>query len=463
MMQPGRNDPCPCGSGKKYKKCCETTSRAPLSPDVARANAVKDADNRLTERILRFSRMKLGRDWLQSALDAYTGADGTLDDAEMQLGVPWSIYGFPFGERNVTLAHIFREESAGRLPPDLREVLDAHLRAWLSVWEVRRVEPGVGASLTDLLTGEERFVHEVSGSRTLNARDALLGWVVDSGAISIFGGIHPQPLEPRDADLVVREIRRLCRVRTRPVKPERLREPFVQLALIDSWRDHAELRRTRPPPRFTNTDGDPLVLTTDHFDVLATDSSTLPSRLTTLSGAGEPEAGERGGDEKVITITKAGNARMKSWDNTIIGRVVVSGNRMRAESNSTRRADALRASLTSHLGELVRHRLRDEVSQSELLRRAYEEPRHSDTETLPSNSRGAAGILKEFKERHMLAWLDEEIPALGGMTPRAAAKSPRSMKSLEILLRELENHEARLPENERFDVERLRTELGMPM
>jgi len=19
---PGRNDPCPCGSGKKYKKCC---------------------------------------------------------------------------------------------------------------------------------------------------------------------------------------------------------------------------------------------------------------------------------------------------------------------------------------------------------------------------------------------------------------------------------------------------------
>ncbi|MFN2512437.1 MAG: SEC-C metal-binding domain-containing protein [Pyrinomonadaceae bacterium] len=22
MIQTGRNDPCPCGSGKKYKKCC---------------------------------------------------------------------------------------------------------------------------------------------------------------------------------------------------------------------------------------------------------------------------------------------------------------------------------------------------------------------------------------------------------------------------------------------------------
>ena len=27
----GRNDPCPCGSGKKYKRCCESKEHA-LSP-----------------------------------------------------------------------------------------------------------------------------------------------------------------------------------------------------------------------------------------------------------------------------------------------------------------------------------------------------------------------------------------------------------------------------------------------
>ena len=27
----GRNDPCPCGSGKKYKQCCERTTHV-LSP-----------------------------------------------------------------------------------------------------------------------------------------------------------------------------------------------------------------------------------------------------------------------------------------------------------------------------------------------------------------------------------------------------------------------------------------------
>ncbi len=33
-MKPGRNDPCPCGSGKKYKQCCLAAEQAELqSPE----------------------------------------------------------------------------------------------------------------------------------------------------------------------------------------------------------------------------------------------------------------------------------------------------------------------------------------------------------------------------------------------------------------------------------------------
>ncbi len=35
----GRNDPCPCGSGNKYKKCCLGTEKDPLSK--GRQNIVK--------------------------------------------------------------------------------------------------------------------------------------------------------------------------------------------------------------------------------------------------------------------------------------------------------------------------------------------------------------------------------------------------------------------------------------
>ena len=43
-MKTGRNDPCPCGSGKKYKKCClekdqEESSRQALIPPVARQHS----------------------------------------------------------------------------------------------------------------------------------------------------------------------------------------------------------------------------------------------------------------------------------------------------------------------------------------------------------------------------------------------------------------------------------------
>ena len=32
MSGPGRNDPCPCGSGKKYKKCCGAAAPAAAEP-----------------------------------------------------------------------------------------------------------------------------------------------------------------------------------------------------------------------------------------------------------------------------------------------------------------------------------------------------------------------------------------------------------------------------------------------
>ena len=36
MAKVGRNDPCPCGSGKKYKKCCGRTAQANALNEVAR-------------------------------------------------------------------------------------------------------------------------------------------------------------------------------------------------------------------------------------------------------------------------------------------------------------------------------------------------------------------------------------------------------------------------------------------
>ncbi|HEX5845101.1 MAG TPA: SEC-C metal-binding domain-containing protein [Rhodoplanes sp.] len=57
MAKPGRNDPCPCGSGNKYKKCClakdEAASLAQLGPSRKPITMIRSSEEnqlRLAER-----------------------------------------------------------------------------------------------------------------------------------------------------------------------------------------------------------------------------------------------------------------------------------------------------------------------------------------------------------------------------------------------------------------------------
>ncbi len=77
-----RNDPCPCGSGKKYKKCClekdQTSERAELTRVAAKRAAAEKAQRQATREAFEASQV----------LDAASNAvldlvrAGRLDDAE---------------------------------------------------------------------------------------------------------------------------------------------------------------------------------------------------------------------------------------------------------------------------------------------------------------------------------------------------------------------------------------------
>jgi len=44
-MKPGRNDPCPCGSGKKYKKCCYLSGQDPALKKLVELRDIQDIDD----------------------------------------------------------------------------------------------------------------------------------------------------------------------------------------------------------------------------------------------------------------------------------------------------------------------------------------------------------------------------------------------------------------------------------
>jgi hypothetical protein len=206
-----------------------------------------------------------------------------------------------------------------------------------------------------------------------------------------------------------------------------------------------------------NTDGDPLQLTTDDFEVMGS-RNDLADRLRSLPGAEEPE---EDGNDVVFAITKPGNAQNPAWNNTLIARIVLTAQRLRIETNSTRRADAMRGSVEAHLGRSVRFRLRQETDTSALMEEARASAGARRAPRPDPQPPEVTAALREFRSRHMTAWLDDSIPALDGFTPRHAATVRRMRARLEVLLKEFEQHEAALPSDQQIDLREVRAALGL--
>jgi len=441
----GRNDPCPCGSGRKYKKCHLPIDEAKRAPTRESARD-HDLDGRMVRELSEFATARFGLEWRWFTRD-FVDASETL-----QLAVPWSVYQYRVQGR--TVAEWYLEEHGRKLSRAERGWLAAQQAAWLSVWEVVGVEPGETMTLRDLLSHQERCVREVSGSRTLVVRDALLARVVDHEGVSLLCGAHPRPLPPVEAAEVVRRARgRLRRKGAVPV--ERLREQAFGRYLIKRWEEAVlELDyRAAIPPELHNTDGDPLLLTTDHFGLAAGARSEVEKRLAAMEGA---EAEDPEGDEAAYSFLVPGNRMHASWENTVIGRAQLSETALQLETNSRERADSLRSRVEEACGGLLRHRAREHADPmspavAAAAKRSAPEPPPPEAEQ----------IVLEFKQRHYADWIDQPLPALGGKTPREAAGTAQGRAAVDVLLKDMENHEQRSAGGSAFDFSGIRRELRL--
>jgi SEC-C motif-containing protein len=85
----GRNDPCPCGSGKKYKQCC---LKAVSASDDNPWSQQHDASGRLAQEMLSFAMENFARDLDAAWLD-FNQDDAPVpiqeDSEESQIFVPY--------------------------------------------------------------------------------------------------------------------------------------------------------------------------------------------------------------------------------------------------------------------------------------------------------------------------------------------------------------------------------------
>jgi hypothetical protein len=454
----GRNDPCPCGSGKKYKHCC-LPGYAP-SIDQVWARQHEESD-RLTGEITRFALRKFG-ERINEAWQDFNLRDvpKPLEEAadERQIFMPYFLFQWNPDDRRTSarrqggvVARWYMLEKSTQLTAMQRMFLEQATTQPLSFYEVVWNEPGERVRVGDVLVGGETEVIERSGSRQLRPGDLLFAQIWRQPELAVFGSMAPICIPP-DKKIEVIELRKTLKKRI--AKQNRYLAPHDLLRYADLIRaTYLDIQdRLFAPPVLCNTDGDRLLFHTLTFRIESAEAAfdalaqlaVGHSREELLDDA---ELSDDGKLRKVdIDWIKEGNRKFKTWDNTVLGHIKISEGRVIAEVNSESRAKRLRKEIEKRLGAMVTHE--STLAQTlEQMRKntpvdAEEAELHKAEMEAMSADPEARKFLQATMQKQVESWVHEKIPALGGCTPLEAVRDPDGKEMVEALLLGWERRDA---------------------
>lgn len=271
MAKIGRNDPCPCGSGQKYKRCCQHQPVMPPADFLWRQ--LRTVDDHLTQQLLKHAKRLYGYEGLEAAWVEFSGGD--LDDFDPhsphnQAFFPWYLYDWRPEAEDVeddlsdtpTIAESYRETHRKRVSEMERRLIELIASQPFSFHEVRACEPGKRLKLRDVLLEDEVEVIEHSGSQIANKGDILFGRVIQYDHVGLMMGCGSTLIPPASKPAII-HLRSLMRAQ----------EGALSVADLHAWdREIRELyfaidEQLHMPPDLRNTEGDPLSLHELYFEI----------------------------------------------------------------------------------------------------------------------------------------------------------------------------------------------------
>jgi hypothetical protein len=450
----GRNDPCTCGSGRKYKQCCLNTPRI---ADQSPSKQQQDASGLLISSMLQFVRrefvQELEQAWQDFNLDP-NPVPIDEDQAEGQIFVPYLLFDWdPNRSRSsrkpqaglVAQAYLVKNEK--HLSDLERSILIEAFTRPLSFYEVLSTRPGESMSLRDVLIGGELEVTERTASQHCQPGDIVFAQIWELEGLRTFGRLAPLYMPP---DRKVSVVALRAKLRKKIAKQNR------GLTAADLLRYREEVRgiyldvrdAMRTPPTLTNTDRElfvPHTLTfrtaSAHvaFEALAPLAKGV-TKQELLSGA---QVGSDGVLESVeLPWQKLSNRVHKDWDSTVLGIIRISGRSLVVEVNSQARAERIKNEIDKRLGILATH-LKTETHPFDPAE-AMRQPMNCKQSEAP------LVISEEMREemRKMAeSWVLDKVPALGGCTPMEAVQDPDGREIVEGLLKAWERNGQRAESN----------------
>lgn len=182
MAEIGRNEPCPCGSGKKYKKCCMPKQTA-IDLDSFRE---KRAEENLRNEIVRFATGQRFKDEMVEAFSRYheNKIDTSLlfnqDSLENIRFLDWFINDYRHSTEQKRIIELFAEQRAKNLEDEQKKLLDEWTKSHLGAFVIDSIGEGV-VTLTDLFRNESHAVEDASAADEIEAGEIIVARLTSSG------------------------------------------------------------------------------------------------------------------------------------------------------------------------------------------------------------------------------------------------------------------------------------------
>lgn len=477
-MKIGRNDPCPCGSGKKYKKCCLTKDDA-LDFVYRR---ITQTHTELVNKLMRFVTDELEENimdvafeefllWDEDALDEY------LIDDLFQIFIPWFLFSWNLEEAdieemeenislpaNTTIAELFTNKYPDALKSKEKSFLDAVNRRPFSFYEVVDVISGRRMICEDVFTGESSNVTENSASKIINIGDIVFCSIASVDNISILVGTAPIKF-PLSSKIELIDIRLQIAKRYHQITDQILNEYDSEIRSLFL----EMLDRATRPPKTSNTDGEPLIFTTLHYAIDDAEEAFEALHYLDATVSREELLSEAGFDsEGKLTNIEFSWIRIEPEDRktplptTVLATFMIDGAKMTVDVNSENRAKLIKDTIQKALGDKARLRTSD-LKPFNPSASNYEPPSKDAIEFHEKAMQEPE--VREYVENmlfdHWRRWVDAPLPALNGLTPREAVKTANGREKVDILLRNAISHQNVDNSLQIKGIEHARKELGL--
>ena len=177
MPKIGRNDPCPCGSGRKYKQCCLPKVQA----TQVRAISRRRDEELLWARLLAYAQRPTFAVDTRSAFALFWNRDydpSAVEALSRELLLPcmeWYVQDYRTSKDRQRIIDLFAAEEGSRLSPEHRALLAEREVAYLSLYGIEQVDPDGHLEVGDLLVGGFFRVEEPGLARLAMPGDLVLG------------------------------------------------------------------------------------------------------------------------------------------------------------------------------------------------------------------------------------------------------------------------------------------------